>query len=141
MTANGILQILLFIAVVIALAKPLGTFMAKVFAGERTWLHRVLRPVETAIYKLCGIDEAAEQHWTRYAGSLLVFSAVSLLFTYLIMRLQRRRGDPLRHGRHPFGDQALRKQNLLLHVRSFTRRPWQNADRDAARPPAGSPGG
>ncbi len=89
MTANGVFQILLFTAVVLALAKPMGAFMAKVFAGERTWLHRVLRPVETAIYKLCGIDEAAEQHWTRYAGSLLMFSAVSLLFTYLILRLQQ----------------------------------------------------
>jgi K+-transporting ATPase ATPase A chain len=89
MTANGIFQILLFTAVVIALAKPLGAFMAKVFAGERTWLHRVLRPVETVVYKLCGIDEAAEQHWTRYAGSVLAFSAVSLLFTYLIQRLQQ----------------------------------------------------
>jgi K+-transporting ATPase ATPase A chain len=89
MTANGIFQILLFTAVVIALAKPMGAFMAKVFAGERTWLHPILRPVETAIYKLCGIDEAAEQHWTRYAGSVLMFSLVSLLFTYLILRLQQ----------------------------------------------------
>jgi K+-transporting ATPase ATPase A chain len=89
MTANGIFQILLFTAVIIALAKPMGAFMAKVFAGERTWLHRVLRPVETAIYKLCGIDEAAEQHWTRYAGSALMFSVVSMLFTYLILRLQQ----------------------------------------------------
>ena len=89
MTPNGIFQILLFTAVVIALAKPMGLFMAKVFAGERTWLHRVLRPVETVIYKLCGIDETAEQHWTRYAGSLLLFSVVSLLFTYLIQRLQQ----------------------------------------------------
>ena len=89
MTSYGIFQILLFTAVVVALAKPMGAFMAKVFGGERTWLHRVLRPVETAIYRLCGIDEAAEQHWTRYAGSLLVFSAVSLLFTYLIQRVQQ----------------------------------------------------
>ncbi len=89
MTSNGIFQILLFIAVVIALAKPMGAFMAKVFSGERTWLHPILRPVESAIYKLCGIDEAAEQHWTRYAGSVLAFSAVSLLFTYLILRLQQ----------------------------------------------------
>jgi K+-transporting ATPase ATPase A chain len=89
MTSNGILQILLYTAVIVALAKPMGAFMAKVFAGERTWLHRVLRPVETAIYKLCGIDETAEQHWTRYAGSLLAFSLVSLLFTYLIQRLQQ----------------------------------------------------
>ena len=89
MTANGIFQILLFTAVVLALAKPMGVFMAKVFTGERTWLHRILRPVETAIYKLCGIDETAEQHWTRYAGSLLLFSLVSMLFTYLILRLQQ----------------------------------------------------
>ena len=89
MTPNGIFQILLYTAVIIALAKPMGAFMAKVFAGERTWLHRILRPVETAVYKLCGIDETAEQHWTRYAGSLLVFSVVSLLFTYLIQRVQQ----------------------------------------------------
>jgi K+-transporting ATPase ATPase A chain len=89
MTANGILQILLFTAVVLVLAKPMGAFMARVFAGERTWLHRPLRPLETAIYKLCGIDETSEQHWTRYAGSVLAFSVVSLLFTYLILRLQQ----------------------------------------------------
>ena len=89
MTANGVFQILLFTAVVIALAKPMGAFMAKVFAGERTWMHRVLRPVESAIYKVCGIEETAEQHWTRYAGSVLAFSVVSLLFTYLILRLQQ----------------------------------------------------
>ncbi len=89
MTPNGIFQILLYTAVIIALAKPMGAFMAKVFGGERTWLHRIFRPVETAIYKICGIDETAEQHWTRYAGSVLAFSAVSLLFTYLILRLQQ----------------------------------------------------
>nr|Q02CX7.1 RecName: Full=Potassium-transporting ATPase potassium-binding subunit; AltName: Full=ATP phosphohydrolase [potassium-transporting] A chain; AltName: Full=Potassium-binding and translocating subunit A; AltName: Full=Potassium-translocating ATPase A chain [Candidatus Solibacter usitatus Ellin6076] len=89
MTTNGILQILAFTAIIWALAKPIGGFMAKVFAGERTWLHRILRPVEVAIYKLCGVDEAAEQRWTGYAGSLLAFSLVSLLFTYLIQRVQQ----------------------------------------------------
>ncbi len=89
MTTNGILQILVFIAVIWALAKPIGGFMAKVFAGERTWLHRFLRPVEVAVYKLCGIDETTEQRWTGYAGSLLAFSLVSLLFTYLIQRVQQ----------------------------------------------------
>ncbi len=89
MTGNGILQILIFTAVVLALAKPMGAYMAKVFAGEFTWLHRLLRPVEKAIYRVCGIDEVAEQHWTRYAGSVLALSAVSLLFTYLILRLQQ----------------------------------------------------
>ncbi len=89
MISNGILQILLYTAVVLALAKPMGAFMAKVFEGQRTFLHRFLRPLEVAIYKICGIDETAEQHWTRYAGSLLVFSLVTLLFTYLLQRVQQ----------------------------------------------------
>src|SRR6266702_4505739 len=89
MTGNGILQIAAFFLVLLALTKPLGAYMAKVFAGERTWMHRVLRPVEAAIYKICGIDENGEQHWTRYAGGVLVFSLVSLLFTYGLQRLQQ----------------------------------------------------
>jgi K+-transporting ATPase ATPase A chain len=89
MSGSGILLILVFIAVIAALTAPLGAYMAKVFAGERTWAHRLLRPLEVAIYKLCGIDETAEQHWTSYAGGVLAFSIVSLLLTYLIMRLQQ----------------------------------------------------
>jgi K+-transporting ATPase ATPase A chain len=89
MTANGILQIALFLLTVILITKPLGAFMAKVFAGERTFLHPVLRPVENAIYKVCGIDEREEQRWTKYAGGVLIVSAVSMLFTYLLLRLQQ----------------------------------------------------
>ena len=89
MTGNGLLQIALYVAVLLLLTKPIGAFMAKVFAGERTWMHRVLRPVEAAIYKLCGIDENSEQRWTQYAGGVLVLSAVSIVFTYLILRLQQ----------------------------------------------------
>jgi K+-transporting ATPase ATPase A chain len=87
-THNGFLQIGVFFLVVLALTKPMGLFMARVFQGERTWLHRVLRPVEGLIYKLCGIREEEEQRWTGYAGSLLMFSLVSLLLTYLIQRIQ-----------------------------------------------------
>src|ERR1017187_10321355 len=89
MTGNGILQIGLYVLVLVLLTKPLGAYMAKVFAGERTWMHRVLRPVEAAVYKLCGIDENEEQHWTKYAGGVLVISLVSLLFTYVLLRLQQ----------------------------------------------------
>jgi K+-transporting ATPase ATPase A chain len=89
MTANGILQIAIFFAVLIAITKPLGSYMTRVFAGERTWLHRPLRPIEAAIYKICGIDETVEQHWTRYAGAALAFSLVSLLFTYALLRVQK----------------------------------------------------
>jgi potassium-transporting ATPase potassium-binding subunit len=89
MLSNGILQIALYTLVILALAKPMGTFMMRVFEGQRTWLHRVLRPLETGIYRLCGIDESTEQNWVRYAGSLLVFSLVSLLLTYLLQRVQQ----------------------------------------------------
>jgi potassium-transporting ATPase potassium-binding subunit len=89
MISNGILQILFYTVVVLALAKPMGAYMAKVFEGQRTFLHRFLRPLEVAIYKVCGIDESAEQRWTRYAGSLLVFSLVTLLLTYLLQRVQQ----------------------------------------------------
>ena len=88
MTANGWLQILIFIAIVIALAKPIGLFMTHVFAGERTFLHPVLRPVERLLYRLTGVDEKREMHWTEYAVAMLLFSVVSLVLLYLIQRLQ-----------------------------------------------------
>jgi K+-transporting ATPase ATPase A chain len=87
-TPNGLLQIGVFFLAVLALTKPLGGFMARVFEGERTWLHAALRPLERLIYRLCGIQEAQEQRWTGYAASLLMFSVVSLLLTYLIQRIQ-----------------------------------------------------
>jgi potassium-transporting ATPase potassium-binding subunit len=87
-TPNGLLQIGVFFLAVLALAKPVGGFMARVFEGERTWLHAALRPLERLIYKLCGIQEDQEQRWTGYAASLLMFSVVSLLLTYLIQRIQ-----------------------------------------------------
>jgi K+-transporting ATPase ATPase A chain len=89
MTANGILQITIYFVILLALTKPLGLYMAKVFAGERTFLHRPLRPLEAGLYRLCGIDEAGEQHWTRYAGAMLAFSLSSVLFTYVILRIQQ----------------------------------------------------
>ncbi|HKE21596.1 MAG TPA: potassium-transporting ATPase subunit KdpA [Bryobacteraceae bacterium] len=89
MTANGILQIVIFLAVLIALTKPIGSFMAKVFSGERTLLHPIVRPLETAVYRLCGIDEAAEQKWTGYAAAMLAFSVVGMVMTYLLLRFQQ----------------------------------------------------
>ena len=88
MTSNGVAQIAVFFLLVLAATKPLGKFMARVFEGERTWLHPVLRPLERLIYKLCGIQENEEQRWTKYASALLMFSLASLLLTYLIQRIQ-----------------------------------------------------
>ncbi len=88
MTPSGILYIAVYFLCLLALTKPLGLFMAHVFEGERTFLHPVLRPLERLIYKLCGIRETVEQRWTQYAGSILAFSLVSVLFVYAIQRLQ-----------------------------------------------------
>ena len=73
---------------ILAVTKPLGVFMARVFAGERTFLHPVLRPLERLIYRLGGVREDVEQRWTGYAGALLAFTVAKFLFTYLIQRLQ-----------------------------------------------------
>jgi potassium-transporting ATPase potassium-binding subunit len=88
MTFNGWIQIALYCAIAIALVKPVGGFMTRVFAGERTWLTPVLRPVERGFYRLAGVDEQADQHWTAYAVSMLLFSAAGFALLYLIQRLQ-----------------------------------------------------
>jgi K+-transporting ATPase ATPase A chain len=88
MTGNGVFQIAIFFLLILALAKPMGSFMAKVFEGERTFLHPVLRPVERLCYAACGIKESVEQRWTQYAGSLLAFSIFGVVTLYLLQRLQ-----------------------------------------------------
>jgi K+-transporting ATPase ATPase A chain len=88
MSANGWLQFSLFSLVLLASVRPVGTYMARVFEGERTWLDPVLRPVERLIYKLSGINAESEMNWREYAFAMLGFAAVSLLVTYGIERLQ-----------------------------------------------------
>ncbi|MGB8180819.1 MAG: potassium-transporting ATPase subunit KdpA [Stellaceae bacterium] len=88
MTANGWLQIALFCVVVAAITRPLGGYMTRVFNGERTFLHPVLRPVERLIYLCCGVDEKHEQHWLIYAAAMLLFSLVGVLTLYALQRFQ-----------------------------------------------------
>ena len=88
MTTNGILQIVVFFLLILAFVKPLGIYIAKVFAGEKTFLHPVLRPIERLCYLLGGVDESVEQRWTQYTGSLLAFSVISFLILYALQRLQ-----------------------------------------------------
>ena len=89
MTALGILQIFVYFIVILALTKPLGAHMAKVFEGERTFLHPLLRPVERLTYRLVGVREDTEQRWTQYAASLIAFSVACFLFVYLVYALLR----------------------------------------------------
>jgi K+-transporting ATPase ATPase A chain len=88
MSVNGWLQFGLFSAILLASVRPVGIYLARVLEGERTWLDPVLRPVERLIYKLCGVHADQEMNWREYAYSMLGFTAVGLLLTYGIERLQ-----------------------------------------------------
>src|SRR6516162_5095003 len=88
MTISGWVQIALFSVIVILITRPFGGYMTRVFAGERTFLSPVLRPVERAIYWCCDVDEREEQHWLTYAVAMLFFSAVGFLTLYALQRLQ-----------------------------------------------------
>ena len=88
MSANGWLQFADFSLILLASVRPVGIYLARVLDGERTWLDPVLRPIERLIYKLSGVDADKEMNWREYACAVLGFSAVSLLVTYGIERLQ-----------------------------------------------------
>ncbi|MCC6860528.1 MAG: potassium-transporting ATPase subunit KdpA [Bryobacterales bacterium] len=103
MTETGFLQIAVYFLAILLVTRPLGAFLAYVFAGRRTFLHPLLRPVERLIYRLSGIREDAEQRWTGYAGALLAFSLFSFLVLYLLQRLQ---------GWFPFNPQAFGAGNV-----------------------------
>src|SRR5882672_11277453 len=122
MTANGWFQILLFLGLILAVTKPLGIFMARVFSLEHTFMDPVLRPVERLLYRVTGVDESHEMRWTEYAISMLLFSAVSMLLLYGFERLQ---------GYLPFNPQKLGAVNpsalAFNTAASFTTNTnWQN---------------
>src|ERR1700719_2755288 len=89
MSANGCFQIGFFLLVILLITKPVGLFLAQVFNGEKTFLDRLLRPIERLIYRLTGIDEKHEMRWTEYAVSMLLFSGASMALLYLIERTQK----------------------------------------------------
>ena len=122
MTANGWLQILFFLALILAVTKPMGIFMAHVFSRQRTFMDPVLRPMERLLYRITGVDEDHEMRWTEYAIAMLLFSAASMLLLYLIQRLQ---------GFLPFNPQKLGAVNpphlAFNTAASFTTNTnWQN---------------
>ena len=88
MTPIGIAQIVIYFGIVLAITKPVGLFMYRVFEGERTFLHTIFRPLERAIYKLGGVHEDVEQSWISYSASMISLSIFSFLFVYLLQRFQ-----------------------------------------------------
>lgn len=88
MTVIGWIQILLFCAIIVALVKPLGGYMTRVFNGERTFLSPILRPVEAGLYWIGGVDEKREQHWLTYTVAMLLFHVGGFVILYALMRFQ-----------------------------------------------------
>jgi potassium-transporting ATPase potassium-binding subunit len=88
MTVNGWVQIAIYAAIIAAITVPLGGYMTRVFAGERTFLSPVLRPVETLFYWICGVDPDREQNWIVYAVGMLLFNLFACLSLYVLMRVQ-----------------------------------------------------
>jgi K+-transporting ATPase ATPase A chain len=121
MTINGWVQIAIFAIVVILLTRPLGGWMTRVFAGERTFLHPILGPVERVFYRIAGVDPAVEQHWTTYGIAMLIFSLFGFLALYALQRLQ---------GVLPFNPQALSEISpdsaLNTSISFVTNTNWQS---------------
>jgi len=121
MTVNGWLQIALFCAVVVALVKPLGWYMTRVFNGDRTFLSPLLGPLERGLYRAGGVEEAREQHWLTYTAAMLLFNAAGFLLLYALMRLQA--GLPF----NPAGLSAVAPDLSFNTAVSFvTNTNWQN---------------
>ena len=89
MTVIGWVQTLAFFAIVLALTKPIGVYMARVFEGERTWLSPVFVPIEKLVYRLGGVREGEEMTWYAYALSMLAFSVIGLIYLYVLLRTQK----------------------------------------------------
>ena len=127
MTLAGWAQILVFCAIVAALAKPLGAYMSRVFEGERTFLSPLLNPVERGFYAAAGIDPKAEQRWTSYAAAMLAFNFAGFALLYLILRVQV--ALPL----NPQGMAAMPPDLALNTAISFvTNTNWQNYGGESA---------
>ena len=88
MTSNGIVQLLVYLVVLIALARPLGSYMARVFERRPTGLDRVLGPIERLVYRCCGVRATDDMGWKTYAVAMLLFNFLGLLVVYALQRLQ-----------------------------------------------------
>jgi potassium-transporting ATPase potassium-binding subunit len=121
MTLLGWTQILLFCVIVVALVRPLGGYMTRVFSGEATFLAPVLRPVESVLYRFAGVDPQREQHWLTYTVAMLLFHVGGFLILYALLRLQ---------GVLPFNpaDQSAVAADLAFNtaVSFVTNTNWQN---------------
>src|SRR5437868_2991339 len=121
MTVNGWIQILIFFALVLAVTKPLGAYLTRVFNGEWTYLTPVLRPVERVLYGLSGVEDKEEQHWLPYTVAMLMVNTAGFILLYGLQRLQG--SLPL----NPAGMSAVAPDLAFNTAVSFvTNTNWQN---------------
>lgn len=121
MTLIGWTQIILYVAVILALTRPLGGFLTRVVTGERTALSPLLVPIERLLYRAAGVDPRIEQHWLSYAIAMLVFNAAGVVILYALLRLQA--NLPL----NPQGFAGVPPDLALNTATSFvTNTNWQN---------------
>jgi K+-transporting ATPase ATPase A chain len=123
MTTNAILKIAIYFLILLVLTKPIGLYMAKVFAGERTFLTPVLGWLERLTYKIFGINPEDDQPWTKYALSMLAFSLASMIVTYAMLRLQ---GILPLNPRHFDGTQTPAHMAFNTAASFTTNTNWQN---------------
>jgi K+-transporting ATPase ATPase A chain len=88
MTGSGMLQMILYVAVLLLAAKPLGAYMARVYAGEPTWMAKAVGPLERLVYRAGAVDERSDMSWVRYAAAVMLFNLLGLLVVYALQRLQ-----------------------------------------------------
>jgi K+-transporting ATPase ATPase A chain len=125
MTVIGWIQILLYCAIIVAIIPVLGAYMTRVFNGERTFLSPVFRPIETALYRIAGVDERREQTWVMYVVGMLFFHAGGFLILYGLMRAQALL--PLQDVFNPAGQSAVAEDLSFNTAISFiTNTNWQN---------------
>jgi K+-transporting ATPase ATPase A chain len=125
MTVIGWIQILLYCAIIVAIVPFLGGYMTRVFNGERTFLSPVLRPVETVLYRIGGVDERREQTWVMYVVGMLFFHAGGFLILYVLMRAQALL--PMQDLFNPAGQSAVAEDLSFNTAVSFiTNTNWQN---------------
>jgi K+-transporting ATPase ATPase A chain len=125
-SALGWIQLALYLGLLLLITKPLGLYLLQVLEPQgRTWFDRIIGPLERLTYRLCGIDSSREQHWKQYTISMLLFSLVTMLVTYVVLRLQA--FLPLQHLLNPQGFSAVSDHLAFNTAASFTTNTnWQS---------------
>ena len=118
--ASNIFYFIVFLGILVVLAVPMGSYMAKVFTGKRTFLSFIIRPLESGFYRICRVDESEEMSWKQYSLAFIFFNAVGLVVLFLLQIVQGRL--PL----NPMGFGAVRWDTALNTAISFvTNTNWQ----------------